>query len=141
MSSGTVERPSLSRLQYLCLVFGERCFYCERPFPISQLTKDHVVPKSAGGSHEPRNQVPACQPCNQRKGSRMPTSDELARINAVWASSTKANERKVKKRHAPPCGVCHGNVATLPGRLCPACGRLPNGEYIVLDEFLEQHAS
>lgn len=124
----------MTRLQYLCLIFGERCFYCEQDFPIRELTRDHVVPRCEGGSDAFANQVPACAPCNHRKGRRMPTADELDRIRAVWASSVT---QRIKKRHAPPCYVCNGNVAVLPIPVCPECGRLPNGKHIVLPDRLD----
>lgn len=46
--------------------FGGRCAYCgER----KKLTMDHVHPISRGGRHDATNIVPACQPCNSRKGA------------------------------------------------------------------------
>lgn len=123
----------MTRLQYLCLIFGERCFYCAKDFPLQELTRDHVVPKALGGSEAFANQVPACAPCNSAKGCRPPTEDELARVRAVWESSVT---RRLKKKHAPPCYVCNGDVATLALRCCPECGRLPNGKHIVLPDRL-----
>lgn len=45
------------------------CAYCgtER-----ELTKDHVIPRSRGGSNEPDNIVWACRNCNSAKGNRTP---------------------------------------------------------------------
>lgn len=46
-------------------IFGHRCAYCgQKP---KHLTIDHVIPKSHGGSDEPRNLVPACLSCNGKK--------------------------------------------------------------------------
>lgn len=42
-----------------------RCSYCLRY--TSDLTADHIVPFSKGGSDAPDNLVPACQSCNSRK--------------------------------------------------------------------------
>ena len=36
------------------------------------LTFDHVVPRSRGGCTEWENVVTACEPCNLRKGYRLP---------------------------------------------------------------------
>ena len=47
--------------------FGGRCAYCERE---TELTRDHVIPLIAGGSHAIENIVPACLPCNSSKGRR-----------------------------------------------------------------------
>lgn len=43
------------------------CQYCERKFPASQLTLDHVVPRSQGGRRVWDNIVTACRPCNAKK--------------------------------------------------------------------------
>ena len=49
--------------------FGRCCAYCGNDR--LALTQDHVVPLSRGGLHHIDNIVPACQPCNSRKGNRM----------------------------------------------------------------------
>lgn len=121
----------MTRLQYLCLVFGERCFYCLQEFSLQDLTRDHVVPRCEGGTESLANQVPACAPCNARKGRRLPTADELLRIRETWESRIT---KKILKKHAPPCYVCNGNVAALPIDVCPECGRLPNGKYLKMRE-------
>ena len=43
------------------------CLYCGEVLPTGLLTRDHVVPVSAGGLDEWENVVTACRPCNQRK--------------------------------------------------------------------------
>ena len=43
------------------------CLYCGEALPARLLTRDHVVPVSAGGGDEWMNVVAACKPCNQRK--------------------------------------------------------------------------
>jgi len=45
------------------------CQYCGSTH---NLTLDHVVPLSRGGSHTWDNVVTACERCNQRKGNRTP---------------------------------------------------------------------
>tara|TARA_Y100001970_G_C14092979_1_gene781056 strand:- start:26 stop:577 length:552 start_codon:yes stop_codon:yes gene_type:complete len=47
------------------------CQYCQRSFPSEDLTIDHVIPKSMGGSMLWKNVVTACQNCNFRKGSKI----------------------------------------------------------------------
>lgn len=34
-----------------------------------KLTKDHLVPRSRGGTTTPENIVPACEECNQKKAN------------------------------------------------------------------------
>jgi len=44
------------------------CQYCGRQ--VSDLTLDHVIPRSRGGQHTWENLVSACKPCNHRKGGK-----------------------------------------------------------------------
>jgi 5-methylcytosine-specific restriction endonuclease McrA len=48
------------------------CAYCADMFPISKLTRDHVVPFSRGGRDVWMNVVTACRSCNERKSDRTP---------------------------------------------------------------------
>jgi len=47
------------------------CQYCGGGFSASDLTFDHVVPRSKGGRTNWANVVAACSPCNLRKGNRL----------------------------------------------------------------------
>lgn len=69
--------------------FNGRCFYCDRMTvlpprrPGSRLTKtaatrDHIIPKIAGGSDQISNLVLACNECNNERGS-MPVDVFLKR--------------------------------------------------------------
>ncbi len=49
-----------------------RCQYCGRRFPAGQLSVDHVIPRSRGGSTAWENVVCACLGCNMKKGGRTP---------------------------------------------------------------------
>jgi 5-methylcytosine-specific restriction endonuclease McrA len=49
-----------------------RCQYCGRRFPTSELSLDHVVPRSRGGEANWTNIVCCCVACNVRKGGRLP---------------------------------------------------------------------
>jgi 5-methylcytosine-specific restriction endonuclease McrA len=49
---------------------GFRCQYCGGQFPSSELTFDHVVPRSAGGRTEWANILSACVSCNKQKRDR-----------------------------------------------------------------------
>jgi 5-methylcytosine-specific restriction endonuclease McrA len=48
------------------------CQFCLRVLPASELTLDHIVPRSRGGESTWENLVACCHPCNNRKGDRMP---------------------------------------------------------------------
>ena len=49
-----------------------KCQYCSRKASISDLTYDHVVPRSKGGPTEWTNIVTCCYLCNRKKGGRTP---------------------------------------------------------------------
>jgi 5-methylcytosine-specific restriction endonuclease McrA len=71
--------------EYLLEKWGRQCIYCDAVNVPLQI--EHLHPKSDGGSNRPSNLGIACEPCNQRKGSR-PLADfvqdpqRLARIQA-----------------------------------------------------------
>tara|TARA_B100000609_G_scaffold175041_1_gene152077 strand:- start:78 stop:629 length:552 start_codon:yes stop_codon:yes gene_type:complete len=49
---------------------GMRCQYCGTKS--SELTLDHIIPKSRGGSDTWDNLITACKKCNNKKGNRTP---------------------------------------------------------------------
>jgi len=51
---------------------GYTCQYCGAQPDKSELTLDHVVPRSRGGRSSWENVVTACTRCNQRKGRHTP---------------------------------------------------------------------
>jgi len=56
--------------EFLKKLYNYRCVYCgEKP---KLLTKDHITPLAAGGSHTMSNIVPACKMCNSKKGKGAP---------------------------------------------------------------------
>lgn len=57
-----------------------QCQYCGHHFPTSELTLDHVTPRTQGGGDTWENLVCACVPCNARKGGRTP---DQARMSLV----------------------------------------------------------
>lgn len=54
---------------------GKRqCHWCHKPLSLigdrgAIMTIEHVIPKSKGGKNKRGNYVPACLPCNQRRGN------------------------------------------------------------------------
>ncbi len=57
-----------------------RCQYCGKHFPTSELSLDHVVPRSQNGKSTWTNLVCCCVRCNARKGGRTP---EQARMKLI----------------------------------------------------------
>ena len=49
-----------------------KCFYCEKDLQISEMTIDHLIPKSKGGPSTIDNFVPSCDKCNKLKGDLDP---------------------------------------------------------------------
>ncbi|HEV2882398.1 MAG TPA: HNH endonuclease [Pyrinomonadaceae bacterium] len=83
----TMHAPSVIRLtEYIHIPFKNRslsrknillrdhstCQYCAKQLPPSDLTLDHVFPRSRGGESTWDNLVACCKRCNHRKGSRTP---------------------------------------------------------------------
>lgn len=61
-----------------------RCVYCghkmtREPNRPNTVTRDHIVPRSAGGSSKRRNIALACELCNQAKGDMTAAEFETAR--------------------------------------------------------------
>ncbi|MCC5823547.1 MAG: HNH endonuclease [Phycisphaerales bacterium] len=57
-----------------------RCQYCGNLFPSSELSIDHVLPRSQGGPDTWENLVCACVRCNSRKGGRTPDQARMKLI-------------------------------------------------------------
>ena len=57
------------------------CAYCGDHFSREKLTRDHIRPRSKGGSDVWTNVVAACRFCNHKKGARTP---EEARMRLLY---------------------------------------------------------
>jgi len=53
------------------------CQYCATVLPSSELTLDHVIPRSRGGSSTWENLVACCHSCNRRKGNQSPAESGM----------------------------------------------------------------
>jgi 5-methylcytosine-specific restriction endonuclease McrA len=49
-----------------------RCQYCGRKVPTSELSLDHIIPRSRRGKTVWENVVTCCADCNVKKGGRLP---------------------------------------------------------------------
>ena len=47
------------------------CMYCGQQHSVFNLTRDHIVPRSMGGTDDWTNVVAACKRCNHHKGNRL----------------------------------------------------------------------
>ncbi len=57
-----------------------QCQYCGHAFPTSELSIDHVKPRTQGGPDTWENLVCACVRCNARKGGRTPGQARMSLI-------------------------------------------------------------
>jgi len=57
-----------------------RCQYCGKRFASSELSLDHVIPRSMGGRSVWENVVCACTSCNAKKGGRTPKQAGMSLI-------------------------------------------------------------
>ncbi len=67
-----------------------KCQYCGKKVPTSELSLDHVIPRTQGGTSSWKNIVCACTNCNKHKGGRRP---EEAGMKLIC--------KPVKPRHCP----------------------------------------
>jgi 5-methylcytosine-specific restriction endonuclease McrA len=59
---------------------SNQCQYCGKKFPTSELSLDHVMPRSKGGVSSWENIVCACVACNVKKGGRTPREASMKLI-------------------------------------------------------------
>lgn len=78
---------------------ANRCQYCGVRCSTSDLTLDHVVPRSQGGTSTWENIVCACMDCNVKKGGRTP---DQARMKLV--------KKPAKPKTSPMVSVKLGNA-------------------------------
>lgn len=69
--SGEMGKISLCN-RFLFRRDNNTCLYCGERFKTSQLTRDHIVPRSQGGRDVWTNVATSCARCNHHKGARTP---------------------------------------------------------------------
>lgn len=76
------------------------CRYCRSN--ANELTVDHVVPVSLGGSDKPENLVAACRDCNAGKSSSSPDTAMVAQVTddaMRWAAALREAATKMLSDH------------------------------------------
>ncbi|MGV6818867.1 MAG: HNH endonuclease [Parvularcula sp.] len=91
-------KPAFTRFNVF-LRDGFACQYCGKG-ERSDLTFDHVVPRSKGGKTTWQNIVAACSPCNLRKGNKMPR--DVGMFPAKTPRQPNMFELNEKGRAFPP---------------------------------------
>jgi 5-methylcytosine-specific restriction endonuclease McrA len=64
---------------------GNVCLYCGESFRDSDLTRDHIVPRSQNGVDKWTNVVAACRRCNVAKGGRTPEEANMPLLAIPFA--------------------------------------------------------
>ncbi len=77
---------------------NNRCQYCGKKFPTSELSLDHIVPRSRNGDTSWENVVCSCVKCNVRKGGRTPQEANMHLI-----------KQPVKPKRSPLLSMKLGN--------------------------------
>ena len=72
-----------------------QCQYCGNHFRESDLTIDHVIPRSKGGKNEWDNVAAACRSCNQRKSNYLLENSPVSLIRKPKKPSYRS---LIKKR-------------------------------------------
>lgn len=75
------------------------CFYCQRAMRLPpteprvtgsrlhprRITREHLIPRTHGGTDDPDNVVGACSRCNSQRGSEIPWTEFLAlKLQQAW---------------------------------------------------------
>lgn len=74
------------------------CLYCGDTLPANLLTRDHVIPLSAGGEDTWENVVSACRSCNHRKDNHSLKAIGM-RLLAVPYAPNRAEGLILENRH------------------------------------------
>ena len=100
VSLKTYIRPSRHPAFTRFNVFLRDRFTCQYCGCRDELTFDHVVPRSKGGTTTWENVVAACSPCNLRKGDKLPRDVDMFPASAPFAPSI--NDLHTNGRAFPP---------------------------------------
>jgi hypothetical protein len=68
---------------------GGKCVFCDAVVPVSERSRDHIWPKSKGGTLHRENILPACRNCNTSRGTLYPPS---LVVHANWMAYVVAKE-------------------------------------------------
>lgn len=82
------------------------CQYCSRSFSKSELTIDHVIPRTKGGKSVWQNVVCCCARCNRKKGGRTPEESGMKLLSKPvkprWNPFTNLYIKAIKYKEWEP---------------------------------------
>lgn len=80
-----------------------RCVYCGRFIPFDEMTIDHIVPLSKGGTNYEKNLQCCCKECNLMKQDLL-ERDFYRKMKEILRHQVKQKIRKIKRsviKHRP----------------------------------------
>lgn len=104
----SIQAPSVIRLtEYRHIPFKHRslsrknillrdhstCQYCGHQYPPSELTLDHIIPRSRGGESTWDNLVACCKKCNHQKSNRTPDEARMSLLRHPRGFSLHVNRQ------------------------------------------------
>lgn len=92
-----------------------QCHYCRQHFHIHELEQEHRIPLSRGGPNTITNIVPACRPCNRRKGTM--TDDEFFDYLDKTRERQSARHPPLAQSRTPHARRSRGTQNAV----CPSC--------------------
>lgn len=102
--SKNMKRHQKQILQQLRAAIGCRCYICGEYLSHGKMTKDHVFPKAMGYTLS-SNMMPSHLVCNNDKGDRIPSNDEIQLSIDAYESiglvfnPTLLGEHKITTKH------------------------------------------
>jgi len=85
---------------------GNLCQYCGKPFSRSELSIDHVIPRSYGGKSSWDNVVCCCISCNRKKGGKTPRQAQMKLLalpcKPRWTTLNKISLHEIKRKEWLP---------------------------------------
>lgn len=77
------------------------CYMCKQVFDEKNLSLDHYLPKTFGGSNDESNLRTCCKNCNTKKGCKLP--QEFTKMKAELKKRQKRRRLLKKKRKKQIC--------------------------------------
>lgn len=118
------------RIEALIKRDGPDCFHpdCGKPFKTKEdITFDHWIPQSLGGTWDLENLRLMHKRCNALKGDRLPNED--GSLPPLKRESNLANRRAIRRSgRAEVCSVCDSGRKLGPDEQCGTCGSGPMPE-------------
>lgn len=115
------------RIEIISLRDGTDCFLCHKPFKEeSDITFDHWIPQSKGGTWDIENLRLAHKRCNALKGDRIPNADGT--LPEVEKRSSFRTKQQKRSQRPDLCQKCTNGRSLGPQESCNACGSGPMPE-------------